>query len=123
MRYDLPQMTFAATPITACRRCGAAMAPGALVCANCGLFAHVDELEGLSAEALRLEQINPWAAASLWRQCLELLPPESPQYQTLRNRIGVLAAGLMPAEPLPGAAPAATAPVLNYQPSDAAPPE
>jgi Zn-dependent protease len=114
-------MTTTAPPITACRRCGAPVAPGALVCANCGLFTHVDELERLSAEALRLEPINPWAAASIWRQCLDLLPPDSPQYQTLRDRMAVLSAGLMPADPMPGAGSAEAAPVLNYQPRDAAP--
>jgi Zn-dependent protease len=114
-------MPLVSPPITTCRRCGAPVAPGSLVCTNCGLFTHVDELERLSAEALRLEPINPWTAASLWRQCLDLLPPDSPQYRALRDRIGVLNAGMMPAEPMPGAANAASAPVLNYQPRDEAP--
>jgi Zn-dependent protease len=111
-------MTYTAPPLTHCRRCGAPVSPGALACPNCGLFVHVEELERLAAEALRLESINPWAAASLWRQALDLLPPDSPQYQALRHRMGVLSAGMVPTELMPGAAPG-PAPVLNYQPQEA----
>lgn len=100
----IPHMTYAAPPLTHCRRCGSPISGGALACLNCGLFVHVDELERLSGEAVRLEPINAWAAASLWRQALELVPPESPQYQALRHRMGVLSAGMMPADPMPGAA-------------------
>jgi Zn-dependent protease len=92
-----------APPLTHCRRCGAPLEPGELFCRNCGLFVHIDELQRLSADALRLEPVNPYAAAEIWRQCLDLLPPDSPQYCTLYDRIGVLNSGLMPAELMPGA--------------------
>src|SRR5689334_6908528 len=77
-----------APPLTHCHRCGAPLEPGVLFCRNCGLFVHIDELQRLSAEALRLEPINPYAAAEIWRQCLAFLPPDSPQYRTLYDRIG-----------------------------------
>ena len=98
-------MTYtAAPPLTHCRRCGSALPPNVLACPHCGLFVHVEELERLSGEAIRLEPINPWAAVSLWQQVLALVPPDSPQYQALRNRVGALSAGMMPADPMPGAA-------------------
>lgn len=100
----MSRMTYTAPPLLQCRRCGAVVPPGGLACTNCGLFVHVDELEQLAGEAIRLEPINPWAAASLWRQALDLIPPDSPQHHALRQRVGALSAGLIPSVPMPGAA-------------------
>jgi Zn-dependent protease len=67
-----------------------------LVCPNCGLFVHLDQLQQISHEALQAEPINPPAAAAIWQRALELLPEDSPQYQMIRHRIGALAAGFNP---------------------------
>lgn len=50
----------------------------------------------LASEALRLEQGNVQAAAVLWRQALDLLPPQSPKFQQIQHRLGALAAGWLP---------------------------
>jgi Zn-dependent protease len=59
----------------------------ALVCSKCGACVHRQRLEQLSHEALRLEQSYPAQAAYYWQQCLPLLPPNSPQYQQISQRI------------------------------------
>jgi Zn-dependent protease len=69
------------------------------------MFVHAQELSQLSAQALQLEPINPPAAAGIWRQCLDLIPPDAPQYQEIATRMAKLAAGIRPADPPPGAAP------------------
>jgi Zn-dependent protease len=51
-------------------------------------------LEQLATEAQRREFVEPWAAIDLWRQCLDLLPANSQQYQMISDRIGALTAGL-----------------------------
>src|SRR4051812_43496516 len=79
-----------------CENCGSSFTLGALVCPNCGAFVYRRRLEELSAEALRVEPINPVGAAMVWRQCLDLLPQNSPQYASIDKRIGLLSAGLVP---------------------------
>ncbi len=75
-----------------CPRCGAAIAPADKVCRNCGLLRHHQRLERLAAEAVRLEPTNRPAAIELWRECLNLLPPQAPQYAMVAQRIDVLGA-------------------------------
>jgi Zn-dependent protease len=82
--------------ITVCPRCSAPLPPGVVACPNCGLFVHLERLQQLSAEAMQFESTNPTTAAAIWNQALPLLPADSPQYQMIRNRIGVLAAGFAP---------------------------
>ena len=53
-------------------------------------------LERTIAEALRLEQVNPAAATMVWRQALDQLSPDSPEFQQIYQRIGALAAGWSP---------------------------
>jgi Zn-dependent protease len=55
------------------------------------------QLEELASQAMRLEPINPAAAAMVWRQALGLLPPESAAFQQINQRIGALIAGWSPA--------------------------
>jgi Zn-dependent protease len=103
-------MTVASFPTTHCNRCGSLLTPGGLMCPHCGAFVHIDQLNQLTARALQLESTNPIAAIGLWRQCLGLLPADSPQYQSLQQRIGLLSAGMMQsnsAEPI-GIAPSPT---------------
>jgi Zn-dependent protease len=106
--------TFAAPPTFpptyACENCGQPFTLGTLACPRCGAFVYRRRLEELSAEALRLEAINPMSAAMLWRQCLDLLPPGSPHYAEIAHRVGMLSSGLVPQfPPAPAAAAAAAA--------------
>jgi Zn-dependent protease len=80
--------TVSSPPI--CARCGNALGPTDLTCSACGQLVHLEELTQLSAQAQWLEPQNPTAAAAVWRQCLELVPPESPQADLLRDRIDSL---------------------------------
>src|SRR5688500_8798244 len=74
-----------------CERCGQMLDPYARACRNCGALAHRAELERLSAEAIQLEPFDPMAAALRWRRCLDLLPPDAPQYAAIYHRLGALA--------------------------------
>ena len=82
-----------------CENCGADVSPDDLACPNCGALTYRAELERLAAEAQRLEPYNVPAAAMTWQQVLRLLPPESPQYRMIQQRVGALAAGLSPYVP------------------------
>src|SRR5688572_15711771 len=84
-----------------CERCGAAVSPYALACERCGNLAHRAELERLAAEAAALEPHDPTGAILRWRQCLQLLPANAPQYAEIYNRVAALAAAHMPGAPLP----------------------
>ncbi|HEY2587833.1 MAG TPA: hypothetical protein VGI81_18960 [Tepidisphaeraceae bacterium] len=96
---------------TACPHCGTSLQYGQFSCPNCGASANLRQLDEIAAEALRLESINPAAAAAVWRQALDLLPPESPQFQQIQQRISAMAAGWVPPgatvqpRPQPGWAP------------------
>jgi Zn-dependent protease len=57
---------------------------------------HQRQLEEIAAEAMRLEQVNPPAAAMAWRRALDLLPPQSVQAQQIAQRAGALAGGWTP---------------------------
>jgi len=98
----------------ACPRCGNPLAPDALACSNCGLFVHAQRLSQLSSEALGLEPINPYAAATIWQQCLSLLPPDAPQRAAVEQRINALNSGMMPTQPMNAPQPGARIP--DYQP-------
>src|SRR5687768_12307714 len=80
-----------------CERCGQMLDPYARACRNCGALAHRAELERLSAEAIQLEPFDPMAAALRWRRCLDLLPPDAPQYAAIYHRLGALASGFQTA--------------------------
>jgi Zn-dependent protease len=81
---------------TACPHCGASLQYGEFTCPTCGAPANLRQLDDLAAEALRLEPVNPPAAAMVWRQTLALLPQGSPQYQQIEQRASALAAGWVP---------------------------
>lgn len=82
-----------------CPRCSAPIAPGELVCARCGGLIYRQHLEQLSAEAQRMEPINAGAAAALWQQALQLLPPDSQQFHAISQRLATLSSGMRPAPP------------------------
>ena len=79
--------------IAGCERCFSSLPAGALACPGCGAFVHRRRLEELTADALRLEAVNPSAAAMLWRQCLDLLPNDSQQYAQIYHHLGALVHG------------------------------
>ena len=76
-----------------CERCGGMLPPHALVCTRCGALPYRAELERLSQEAVALEPYDPAAAAVRWRRCLDLLPPEAPQYGAIYQRLAAITAG------------------------------
>jgi Zn-dependent protease len=84
-----------------CARCGRPLSPEDLACPACGLLVHAPRLLELSRRAQALEPHDPLAAAQIWRDCLTLLPPDSPQADHLRRRISALhrAAAAAPATP------------------------
>jgi Zn-dependent protease len=78
--------------------------PNRLACRNCGALAYRAALEQLSAEAMRLEPVDPAAAALRWRRCLEMLPPDSQQYAAIYQRLSALIAGFARPAYAPGGA-------------------
>jgi Zn-dependent protease len=104
---DMTQ-TPAAPAAPFCQQCGQPLAPGQLACPACAALAYRPWLEQLAADATRLEQVGDYAGAALrWRQCLDLLPPDSGQYQAIYARLGALAGaayGYAPAPPPYGTA-------------------
>ena len=99
-------MTTASTATTAfpCPRCGMVLFMGNLACPNCGGLVYAQRLTDLSIEAQREEQRDRLRAAMIWREALPLLPPDSQQYQTILQRIGMLTSNLAapPARPTAG---------------------
>ena len=85
--------------ITVCSRCGLALADDALACPRCGQFVHLAELNRLAAQAMQAETQNPLLASQIWQDCLQLIPPDSPQYRDLQQRVGMLTAGFRSASP------------------------
>jgi Zn-dependent protease len=66
------------------------LSPGDLACPACGALVSGSRLTELSRQAQWLERQDPAAAAIVWHQCLELLPPHSPQAEMLRQRVALL---------------------------------
>jgi len=85
------------TAVTTCEYCGKPVPYGSVVCPSCGALTYRRLLEQIAGEAMRLEPVNPAAAAMLWRQALDLLPADSAQYAQVYSRIGALASGWSPA--------------------------
>jgi Zn-dependent protease len=77
-----------------CSRCGQPLSPDDLACPACGLFVHLAELHELSRQAQVMEAHDPQAAAQIWRECLALIPQDSPQTQMLSERIAMLEGGV-----------------------------
>ena len=76
---------------SACSRCGTELAPALLACPSCNALVHADELRALATAAEEAEAAKDGARAiALWRQALELLPPNSKQYQSLVDRVAAL---------------------------------
>jgi Zn-dependent protease len=71
-----------------CASCGAQLSPAALACPACQTLVHRDELQRLATEAEeKIRQNERSEALVAWRRALELLPPQSRQYQVISGRI------------------------------------
>src|SRR5260221_9886048 len=70
-----------------CDRCGAPLAPGALVCGGCQAMVYAHKLEELAASARAHEERKELVAAhDDWQAALALLPPDSSQAAWVRAR-------------------------------------
>lgn len=83
-----PAFAHAPSGPDACARCGTELAPALLACPSCLALVHADSLRALSASAEGAEAAGETAkAVALWRQVLELLPPDTKQHGAVLARI------------------------------------
>jgi Zn-dependent protease len=86
-----PALAHASTHSSACSRCGTELAPALLACPSCHALVHGDRLRELAADAERSETAgDPQRAAALWRQALDLLPPNTKQHRSVLDRLTAL---------------------------------
>jgi Zn-dependent protease len=88
--YDWTVIT---TASYACPRCGNFLMYGQLACNRCGALVYSDRLNQISTHAMQLERTDPTIAAMVWRQSLDLLPPDARQAQAIQQRIHELEGG------------------------------
>jgi Zn-dependent protease len=115
----MSQATSGSSTAFQCPRCHTWLYNGTLACPACGGLVYAHQLFQLSSEAQKQEQTNPFAAAQLWQQTLPMLPPNSQQYQMVRDRIAMLLSGIgMPVVAQMTTAPTtgASAPVAAREP-------
>jgi Zn-dependent protease len=71
-----------------CSACGTEVAPRLLTCPNCHRLVHGEQLKQLAASAeLATRDGDTTAALSAWRAALDLLPPQSRQYEIISAKI------------------------------------
>ena len=73
---------------SSCASCGVLLGPSLLVCPACHALVHTAALQAIAAdatEASRDGDVSRELAA--WRSALDLLPPSSTQFATIRERI------------------------------------
>jgi Zn-dependent protease len=76
--------------VNTCPACGAAVGP-LLSCPRCLRLVHSQTLNRLAAEAYQNEAaLNPTEALRLWREALDLLPPDSQQHAKVREKVAAL---------------------------------
>lgn len=86
-----PAFAQATVDSAACIRCGTELAPTLLSCPSCHALVHAEELRTLAASAEQAEKEGDSArAVALWRQTLELLPPDTNQYRAILDRVAAL---------------------------------
>src|SRR5947199_4259155 len=74
-----------------CLACGTQIAAGLLACPVCRKLIHGPQLTALAQEAEQAQAAGDISKAlARWRDVLELLPPDTKQYQAVRDRIGPL---------------------------------
>lgn len=100
-----------------CPGCGAPVPPALLNCPSCNRLLHADRLKEIAALANdHMSAGRRSDALELWREALELLPPESVQYQKVRAIILDLTgeapahSSLVTSKPAPPAPAASSAP-------------
>lgn len=73
---------------TLCQNCGSALPADELKCRSCGRLTHADDFEALSQHARLAGQAGDWnGARAAWERALAVLPPDSPEYRTVKGRI------------------------------------
>lgn len=73
---------------TTCPECGTGIAPALKSCPSCRRLVHADELKQLAAEAEEASRAGDGSAAlARWREALDLLPPDSRQYQVIWEKV------------------------------------
>lgn len=88
-----------------CGQCGTALPEGALLCPGCNALIHAAELERLAREAVAASnRADPATAQRYWQEALPLLPPESLQYRSVRQKIADLEKLIPPPEAAPSSA-------------------
>jgi Zn-dependent protease len=71
-----------------CQNCGSALSADELKCHSCGRLTHANDFEALSQHARLAGQAGDWnGARAAWQRALTVLPPDSPEYQTVKGRI------------------------------------
>lgn len=74
-----------------CPQCGTEVASALLSCPSCHWLVHGSRLKALADEAERAERDHRTAdALAAWRQALELLPPDSHQFQSILEKAKTL---------------------------------
>src|SRR5438067_13703149 len=87
-----------------CASCGGELRALELSCPHCHQLVYAREMETLAAQAREKETAGDTAGASaLWRQVLALLPPETAQASTVRDRLAKLNAASGASPRMPGA--------------------
>jgi len=84
-----------------CASCGTQVGPSQLACPTCHALIHAARLRELADEAASAAQRDEVSAElAAWRSALELLPPGSTQFDTVRERVELLRTRLLtPAVP------------------------
>ncbi len=74
-----------------CKGCGTQVPAGFLICPNCKKLLYSDRLRELATQAEQASGRGDAAAVlAAWRSALELLPAESKQHETIRQKIAEL---------------------------------
>lgn len=83
-----------------CSACGTEVAPRLLTCPNCHRLVHGQQLKELAASADQATRDGDLTAAlSAWRTALELLPPQSRQFEIISAKVADLGKRLDAAPP------------------------
>jgi Zn-dependent protease len=77
-----------APTIAACPDCGTHLADGLLACPGCKRLVHASRLNQLAADATRAQQAGDVSeSVRLWREALDLLPPDTQQHAAVAATI------------------------------------
>lgn len=97
------RLTVIETAGAPCPTCGTEIAPALKSCPGCRRLVHAEELKELAEKAERLFRDGDTSGAlAAWREALDLLPPESGQYQKVSDKVSELSHSL---EKFPSAKP------------------